>query len=709
MRLGRAILFALTLTAGTAATAQDTDALFALVDGNHDNVVDRAESDAFSELRWAAMDRKHSGVVTAETIASDPQSRLFVGAMMPAPGGTLSHDRFVAGRAERFRAADANGDGVLDSGEFRAYVGGSAVSAQVATTPFMLPSLADAFAPGLSGCEMMARDPKLGLAGHVGVSALVARRVRANTKDAAYCQVQFAYDSGKSGPKDGYDDGQHQAITIRVGLPLRPDDGGGATAWNGRIQNLGSGGCMGVLPGVTVATNGGFAGSSTDGGHGAPWLLFNCGFGVIQAKHRLNAGLIRDFSAEHVKWQTLWTKAIVRSYYGQPAKRTYWCGCSQGGREGYIAMQVVPQEYDGILAGAGALYWMRFQMAQAWSGVVIKDTLRARGKDLTGNEIARTVNQEIAACDAADGVKDGVIGDPRTCHWSASAVICGTDGAPPAGQCLDADQAAAFDLIRRGPHNSRGERIWFPWEPGTTFSTETNYLLSDSIMQWALRDLTFRSDQHLYLDRTALRRSGDKQGITYEDMATLATQRASDVADVSDPALDAAAKSGVKVITWTGTADRNIFSRDQIKYYRDVAAHLHHRITDPAMQDWYRLFLYPGVDHCQGGVGPQPGNVYNGALFRSLVSWVEQGRAPDSILASRIDGAAGKLTTRPVCAYPKTAIFRGTGSVDDAIHFACGGDLETRQVVAADALVPHKRENGTGLIPANYAEVARRP
>lgn len=710
MRLSGLFVLAASVLVAPAAQAQDVDALFALVDGNHDNTIDRAESDAFSELRWAAMDHERKGSVTAEKIASDPQSRLFVGDMMPAAGGTLSHDAFIAGRARRFAAADTDHNGVLDPAEFAAYVGRPAGSALVsAPPPSLLPSLADAYAAGLPSCEAMVQNPNLGLAGRAGVSSLVARKVRANARDAAYCQVQFVWDSGRSGPKDGYDDGQHQAITIRIGLPLRPDDGG-AVAWNGRIQNIGSGGCMGVLPGVTVATNGGFAGSSTDGGHGAPWLLFNCGFGVIQAKHRLNAGLIRDFSAEHVKWQTLWTKAVVKAYYGQPAKRTYWCGCSQGGREGYIALQTIPQEYDGILAGAGALYWQRFQMAQAWSGVVIKDMLRARGKDLTGNEIARTVNQEIAGCDAADGVRDGVIGDPRTCHWSARAVVCGAAGAPPAGQCLDAGQAAAFDLIRRGPHNSRGEMIWFPWEPGTTFPTETNYLLSDGIMQWAVRDLTFRSDQHLYLDKAALVRSGDRQGITYEDMATLATQQASDVADVSDPALDAAAKSGVKVIAWSGTADRNIQSRNQIKYYRDVAAHLHHRIDSAAFQNWYRLFLYPGVDHCQGGVGPQPGSVYNGPLFRALVNWVENGAAPTSILASRVDPTTGTLRTRPVCAYPMTARYSGTGSTDDARNFTCGGDLETGAVVAADKIATHKRENGTGLIPAAYAggEAVRR-
>lgn len=704
MRLARLMLMVPALAmllVSPAARAQDADALFALVDGNHDNVVDRVESDAFSAMRWTSLDRQGQGSVAAATIAADPTSRVLVGDMMPAAGATLARQTFIDGRGRRFDAADGDRDGALDPAEFRTYIGAPQPAGPPPPPVPMLASLATPFVAGLPTCAAIGTDPKFGLAGKTGVSSLVTRKVRANAKDAAYCQVQFVYNSGRSGPKDGYDDGQQQAITIRIGLPLRSDDGG-TTGWNGRIQNLGSGGCMGVLPGVTIGTNNGFASSSTDGGHGAPWLLFNCGFGVIQAKHRINAGLIRDFSAEHVKWQTLWTKAVVAAYYGQPAKRTYWCGCSQGGREGYIALQTIPQEYDGIIAGAGALYWQRFQMAQAWSGVVIKDRLRARGKDLTGVEIARTVAQEIAACDLLDGVQDGFLGDPRQCRWSARAVVCGAAGAPPAGACLDADQAAAFDLVRRGPHNARGQRIWFPWEPGTTFSNQTNYLLSDGIMQWGVADLDFRSDAHLYLDDAALARSGDAKGITYQDMATLAERRVGALADMDNVAVDAAARSGVKILAWTGTADRNIFSRNTIKYYRDVAAHLGRKIDDRSMQDWYRVFLYPSVDHCQGGAGPQPGSVYTGPLFQALVNWVENRAAPDSILARRFDETAGVVQTRPVCVYPKTAVYDGVGNSNEAASFTCGGNLETAAVVAADQMTPPGLENGTGALPAAY-------
>jgi Tannase and feruloyl esterase len=586
----------------------------------------------------------------------------------------------------------------------------------------------------LPSCLELATKPPFGLAGNPGVTRLRAVVVPVADANAAapaspstnlaermergapaavpYCRVEFTYNSGRSGTNDGYEEGQSQALGIRIGLPLRGDDGGASTAWNGRIQNLGSGGCMGYLGAVTQATNHGYVGTASDGGHGAPWILFNCDFGVIQNKHVLNEGLIRDFSHDHVIWQTRLTKALVKAYYGENAKRTYWTGCSQGGREAVIAAQTVPEEYDGILGGGAALGWMRFQMAQAWSGLVIKDLLKTKGKALTAEQIAATVKAEVKACDAQDGVTDGVIGDPRTCHWSAKHAVCGTKAAPQEN-CLDADQANAFDVIRRGPVNAAGQLIWYPWEPGTTFPTETNYLLSDSVMRWAVKDLDFKSADHLYLDRAHLAAARDPKGITYEDMATLASQVGSDLADVDSPALDRAKAQGLKMILWTGTADRNIPSRITINYYRQVAAHFGTAVTDDNLQSWMRVFLYPGVDHCAGGVGAQPGNINDGPLFDALVNWVEKGIAPARVLATQYPPLPTSapptgperrqaLGQRPVCAYPKTALYDGRGDTRDSKSFRCGGNLETSAIVRQDQLAKHKAENNSGTVPPPY-------
>jgi hypothetical protein len=588
----------------------------------------------------------------------------------------------------------------------------------------------------LPSCTDLASDPAYGLAGNPRITRLTAvvvptddlkvremprpstnvaeRLERGAPATVSYCRVDLAYSAGLAGPKDGYDEGQQQSIGIRIGLPLRANDGGGRTAWNGKIQNLGSGGCMGYLGSVTQATNHGYVGSTSDGGHGAPWVLFNCDFGVIQNKHQLNEGLIRDFSREHVVWQTRITKSLVKAYYGEKEKRTYWTGCSQGGREAVIAAQTIPEEYDGILGGGAALSWMRFQMAQAWSGLVVKDELKPKAKTLTAEEIATTTRAEIAACDANDGVVDGVLNDPRTCHWSARHAICGSPGAPVKG-CLDIDQAGAFDQIRRGPINAAEQLIWYPWEPGTTFSTDTDYLLSDGVMRWAVKDLDFKSAEHLYLDKAHLASARDPRGITYEDMATLASQVGSDLADVDSPALDNAKARGLKLLLWTGTADRNIPSRITINYYRQVAAHLGTTITDPSLQSWMRVFLYPGVDHCAGGAGPQPGNVNDGPLFEALVNWVENGVAPQQVMATEYPplGPGGRaamggpetrpvLGHRPVCPYPKTALYNGSGDAHVATSYRCDGNLESTTILQQDQLAQHKAENGTGKIPPPY-------
>ena len=589
----------------------------------------------------------------------------------------------------------------------------------------------------LPACGDLAADPAFGIVGDSRITRVTAARIMPTDRKVAensqptsniaerlergapatvpYCQVDLVYDAGLAGPKDGYDEGQHQSIGIRIGLPLRADDGGVGARWNGKIQNLGSGGCMGYLGSVTQATNHGYVGSTSDGGHGAPWVLFNCDFGVIQSQHKLNVGLIRDFSSEHVIWQTRVTKSLVKIYYGEKEKRTYWTGCSQGGREAVIAAQTIPEEFDGILGGGAALNWMRFQVAQAWSGLIVKDLLKPKGKTLTDEQIAATTRAEVAACDGADGVRDGVLGDPRTCHWSAKHAMCGASGVS-AQSCLDADQAYAFDRIRRGPINSAGQLIWYPWEPGTLFSTDTNYLLSDGVMHWAVKDVSFRSADHLYLDQAHLVAARDPAGITYEDMATLASQVGSDLADVDSPALDNAKARGLKLLLWTGTADRNIPSRITINYYRQVAAHFGTSVSNPDLQSWMRVFLYPGVDHCAGGAGPQPGNANDGPLFDALVNWVENGAAPDQIMATEyppLDSGARLVTDkveprpvlgqRPVCPYPRTAVYRGSGDIHRAINFHCAANLETPMVIEQDRLVTHKAENGTGRRPAFYS------
>jgi feruloyl esterase len=237
-------------------------------------------------------------------------------------------------------------------------------------------------------------------------------------------------------------------------------------------------------------------------------------------------------------------------------------------------------------------------------------------------------------------------------------------------------------------------------------------------MKWALADTTFRSQDHLYMDKAHLEAAADPLGITYEDLATLASQRVGDLVNAASPELGWAKASGVKFISWTGTADRNIHPRNSIEYYRRVAEYFGTKVDDPALQSWFRLFLYPGVGHCGSGEGAQPGDSHNGPLFRALVNWVENGVQPDQIIATKYSGTTGApsgalgpvpnhltgavVATRPVCPYPKTAVYKGSGSVNEAENFTCGGNLETVEIVNQDRIAKHKLENGTGLVAPPY-------
>jgi len=301
-------------------------------------------------------------------------------------------------------------------------------------------------------------------------------------------------------------------------------------------------------------------------------------------------------------------------------------------------------------------------------------------KDLVGGPIAAAkLNQAsasaVAACDAADGVTDGIIDDPRTCKFSATANVCGASTAP-AANCLTLAEADAIDRIWDGPRNSRGNRIWFGLDRGTALSglNGTNpFALGVTQFHWDEHDLGF-----------------DWKTVTADGYAQVAQDGSRNIADVTDTIadLDTFKHHGGKLLTFVGANDQLIVPRGVINFYRDTAQHYgdHGKTDFKGLQKFYRLFRAPGVGHCGGGSGPQPQN-----LFGALVDWVENGVAPDQILASTTTG--GVVTrTRPLCPYPQTAIYNGTGSTNDASNFHCGGNLEERRVVCGDALVRYKHE-----------------
>jgi hypothetical protein len=428
-----------------------------------------------------------------------------------------------------------------------------------------------------------------------------------------------------------------EAINIWVGLPMNGK-------WNGKLQSLGGGGYAGRITVPTDAILSGYVGVSTDTGHTG-----NDGsFGML-APGRPNAALQVDFAYRSEHLMSVIGRQLTQAFYGKPPAYAYWNGCSTGGRQGLMMAQRFPEDYNGILAGAPAIHWDRFQAAQIWPQVVM---LRDNAGVISSEKLTLATNAAVDACDAADGVVDNVIGDPRACRFNARALRCqnGSQG----GSCLTESEASAINKIWEGPVVG-GTRLWWGPRPGAPLSGlagETPFPIAvaqpkywmyyDQAWDWKVLDYS-----------------------NYKEFFDLAVKRLGPVIATDNPDLSRFKSHGSKLILWHGWADELIMPDGTIDYYDAVTKKMGGGY--PQTQTFARLFMAPGVAHCRGGEGPMPQG-----LFDAVVNWVEHGDAPSTILASRpLPGGATR--TRPLCPYPQVAVWKGSGSTDDAANFVCKG------------------------------------
>jgi len=522
-------------------------------------------------------------------------------------------------------------------------------------------------AVALPTCEEFATNPAYGLAGNPQVSGLTAVPLPAGAEPppfpgfppnpyTAYCKVDFTF-SGESGPSAGYRPGQSQQIRIRVGLPPNSiDHTAGAVPWNRKNRDLGGGGYAGQVGSVISSTNLGYVGTSTDTGHNSS--VTPGGSFALNPDGTLNFGLIEDFAADGIHEQHVWGVKLAEAYYGTGPVRKYWMGCSTGGRQGHYQAQHFPQDFDGILAGANAFNWDRFITAELWPAVVMNEELGAPIKTAKLNAVT---NAAITACDALDGIPDGIIQDPRACTYSATAFVCKANGGPSSDQnCLTPAEAAAVDKIWDGPTDAEGDRgrergegdrVWYGLERGTSLlglaGSNPFSIAVDHFRYWIHQDPNF--DWHTVTETSFV-----------NDMRT-SIAKFNDVIGTDDD-LKAFRKAGGKMITYHGLSDQLIFPRGTYHYYNSVL-----QGNYKETQKYYRFFPYPGNAHCGGGTGPQ---IAGEALFSTLVNWVENGIAPDYIVATQNLGG-GALRTRKICKYPDILVYNGRGSTDDQANFHC--------------------------------------
>jgi hypothetical protein len=452
----------------------------------------------------------------------------------------------------------------------------------------------------------------------------------ADPNNSALCRVTAVTTHPPAGDK----------VRIWVAIPL--------SNWNGRFIGNGGGGFSG---GNAGAVNGpaaqGYAAGATDTGHEG-----GSGSFALDANGRLNWQLIRDNAHLGIHEMTVTGKALTQALYGVAPRFSYFNGCSTGGRQGLMEAQRYPQDYNGILSGAPAINWNRFHVQHLWGPVV----MNAANNPVAPCKLAAATAAAIAACDTIDGVKDGVIEDPRRCTYDPKP-LAGTS----AGEC-GAFTEGDVDVIRKlweGPRREDGTFLWYGLPRGadlnalwTSRGTPLRPAPFGISMDWFRYFLT----QDPKFDGNAVTPAG------YERFWDQSVEQYGIVFGTDNPDLTAFRDRGGKAIVWHGWADQLITAEGTVDYYMRVQQQMG---GAKKAGEFIRLFMAPGVAHCGGGAGPAPANPID-----ALLAWVEDGKAPDTIPATRRD-QSGITRSRPLCAYPLVAKYKGSGSTDQASSFTC--------------------------------------
>jgi hypothetical protein len=429
-------------------------------------------------------------------------------------------------------------------------------------------------------------------------------------------------------------------VRIFIGLPL--------SNWNGRFQGVGGGGFSGGSANAVIApTAQGYAAGSTDTGHEG-----SSGSFVLDSTGRLNWQLFRDNAYLGIHEMTTTAKALLEAFYGKPANRSYFNGCSTGGRQGLAEAQRYPTDYDGILSGAPAVNWTKLHVEQMWGELVMLEA-----KDfLPACKFAAATAAAIVSCDMGDGVKDGVIGDPRACMFDPRQLI-GTSA--PNCEAFTATDAEVIRKIWRGPRRRDGSFLWYGLPRGADFMGVSATAGSPPVgrpMPITLEWWRYFLNQNPQWDWTALTPA------LYEQYWDQSVEEFSAAIATDNPDLSAFRDHGGKILLWHGLADALVYPEGTVDYYQRVQKQMG---GADITSKFARLFLAPGVGHCGGGPGLQPDG-----HFDALLQWVEQGKAPETLNSVRRD-ASGAIRSRPLCQFPLTAKYKGTGSADDAANFAC--------------------------------------
>lgn len=436
--------------------------------------------------------------------------------------------------------------------------------------------------------------------------------------------------------------------------------------WSGRYVQAGNGGLAGVIfhPLLAQLLERGHATASTDNGHQASPIDGTWAIGQPEK--------VRDFAERAVRVTSDIAKAMVASFYAKPARRSYFFGCSEGGREALIAAQRYPEAFDGIIAGAPAADWTNLMTGFVWRGQALHGSEEGY---IPESKLPMIQAAAMKACDAKDGVEDGLVSD-LSCRFDPRELECRGGSAD---QCLTAAQVVSLERLYG---DLRDPKTNVMIAPGYLPSGENETgPIGGGVRQYAFGAAPGQSLQVAFSTGyfggfVFERRDWDFRGFDLTSDLAIAREKLGALMDATDPDLSKLRRRGGKLIQYHGLLDGSIPPAMSTQYFDRVQA----RMGDT--RDYYRLFLAPGVLHCGFGPGPNVfGNIgprgqpdaEHDTLF-ALERWVEQGVAPASIIATKYtndDPSQPVLRTRPMCPYPQVATWDGKGDIDRGASFKC--------------------------------------
>ncbi|CAI6331693.1 unnamed protein product [Periconia digitata] len=462
-----------------------------------------------------------------------------------------------------------------------------------------------------------------------------------------FCRVEIVYNPPNSA---------HE-VRVEIWLPLT------AHAWSGRYQATGGASFKTGLGSLYFgqAIHDGYVVSSTDGGNRGK-DFFDLSW-ALKADKTIDWDLLHIAFTSSVAEQIIISRSVVAKYYGESPRYSYWQGCGQAGRQGYMLAQQYPHLLDGILANAPEIHFTDLTMGEFWPQLVMKE----EGIWMSECQFNFFRHKALEACDMLDGVSDGIIYDPSICDFDPLHVVGKTYYCDGEESEVTMAMANIVRRIEEGPRTSMNTPIWYGFRPTISmdYVAATERHSSGTLTSKPSNQASSFIKHFLLKDPTA-----NLTKLTNTDFFSLWTQAKTTFSwlwDSFNPDLHALKAANTKLLTFHGM-------EDAMNPWENIARYREHveRVMGGAntVDEYYRLFLAPGVGHCHGWWGPEPVDP-----LAVLVDWVEKGEKPETMEASMVN-TDGELVTRDLCAWPGKAKYMGLGDAKRASSWSCEGGTE---------------------------------